>query len=57
MLKRRNITKYFIPVLFAFVLTAALVIGVLYIRSYMMKQTVQERSSQLEEMTTRMSRN
>lgn len=57
MLKRRNITKYFIPVLFAFVLTAALVIGVLYIRSYMMKQTVQERSSQLEEMTSQIRTN
>ncbi|MGN0496419.1 MAG: hybrid sensor histidine kinase/response regulator [Lachnospiraceae bacterium] len=57
MLKRRNITKYFIPVLFAFVLTAALVVGVLYIRSYMMKQTVQERSSQLEEMTSQIRTN
>lgn len=33
-------------VLFALVLTASLAAGVLYIRSYMMKQIVQERSSQ-----------
>ena len=57
MSKRRNITKYFIPALFAFVLTAALGVGVLYIRSYMMKQTVQERSSQLEEMTSQIRTN
>ena len=57
MLKRRNITKYFIPVLFAFVLTSALVVGVLYIRSYMMNQIVQERSSQLEEMTSQIRTN
>lgn len=57
MLKRRKITKYFVPVLFAFVLTAALVMGVLYTRSYMMKQTVQERSSQLEEMTSQIRTN
>lgn len=57
MLKKRSITKYFLPALFAFTLTAALVIGVLYIRSYMMKQTVQERSSQLEGMTSQIRTN
>ena len=40
--KRKNVTKYLVSVLFALVVAAALVVGVLYIRSYMMKQTVQE---------------
>lgn len=55
--KRKKITKYIVPVLFALVLTAALAVGVLYIRSYMMKQTVQERSSQLEEMISQIRTN
>lgn len=55
--KRRNIKKYLVPVLFALVLTAALTVGVLYIRSYMMKQIVQERSSQLEEMISQIRAN
>ena len=46
--RRKNITKYLVPVLFALVLAASLAAGILYIRSYMMKQTVQERSFQLE---------
>lgn len=50
MTKRKNITRYLVPVLFALVVIAALVAGVLYIRSYMIKQTVKERSSQLKEM-------
>ena len=55
--KRKKIIKYFVQVLFAIVLTAALAVGVLYIRSYMMKQTVQERSSQLEEMISQIRTN
>ena len=50
MVKRNNTTKYILPALLAFVVVVSLVIGILYIRSYLMKQTVQERSSQLEEM-------
>ena len=42
MSKRKNITKYLVPVLFVLALAAALAVGILYIRSYMMKQTVQE---------------
>lgn len=57
MLKRKSITKYLVPVLFALVVAAALAVGVLYIRSYMMKQTVQERSSQLEEMISQIRAN
>ena len=55
--KRKKITKYIVPVLFALVLTAALAVGVLYIRSYMMNQTVQERYSQLEEMISQIRTN
>ncbi|MGN0366143.1 MAG: response regulator [Suilimivivens sp.] len=55
--KKRNITKYLVPVLFALVLAAALAVSVLYIRSYMMKQIVKERSSQLEEMISQIRTN
>lgn len=57
MSKKRKIAKYLVPMLFAFVLIVALAVGVLYIRSYMMKQTVQERSSQLEEMISQIRTN
>ena len=57
MAKRKNITKYLLSVLFALVLAVSLAAGVLYIRSYMMKQTVQERSSQLEEMISQIRAN
>ena len=55
--RRKNITKYLVPVLFALVLAASLAAGILYIRSYMMKQTVQERSFQLEEMISQIRAN
>ncbi|MDD6483108.1 MAG: response regulator [Clostridiales bacterium] len=55
--KSRKITKYLIPVLFALLVITALVAGVWYIRSYMMKQTVKERSSQLEEMISQIRAN
>ena len=55
--KRKKITKYLVPVLFLFVLAAAVVVSVLYVRSYLMKQTVQERSSQLEEMISQIRAN
>ena len=55
--KRKTITNYLVPVLFALVVAASLAVGVLYIRSYMMKQTVQERSSQLEEMISQIRSN
>lgn len=50
MLKRKNTTKYILPALLAFAVVASIVTGAMFIRSYLMKQTVQERSSQLEEM-------
>lgn len=50
MLKRKNITKYLLPALFVVLLVVSIVSGALYIRSYFVKQTVQERSTQLEDM-------
>ena len=50
MQKIKKITKYFVPALFVLVIIATLAVSVMYIRAYMMKQTVLERSSQLEEM-------
>ena len=48
--KTNQIKKYIAPMLCAIALMAVLGVGVLYIRSYLERQTVQERSSQLEEM-------
>ncbi|MGN0687023.1 MAG: response regulator [Oscillospiraceae bacterium] len=50
--KTKKTTKYLVPILLAAVLVCALVMGVLYIRSYLMQQTIQERSYQLEEMVS-----
>lgn len=50
MFKRKNITKYLLPALLAFILVVSITGGALYIRSYLMRQTVQERSTQLEDM-------
>ena len=55
--KRKRITKYFVPLLFAFLVMTALMVGVLYIRSYMMKQIVEERSYQLVEMISQIRTN
>ena len=50
MLKRKNINKYLLPALFVVLLLVSIASGALYIRSYLVKQTVQERSTQLEDM-------
>ena len=55
--KTKKTTKYLVPTLLAAALVCALVIGVLYIRSYLMKQTVKERSYQLEEMVSQIQVN
>ena len=55
--KTKKTTKYIVPTLFAAVLVCALVIGVLYIRNYLMQQTIQERSYQLEEMVSQIQVN
>lgn len=48
--KLKFVKKYFAPLLCVLTLMAFLVFGFFYIRSYMLQQTVAERSSQLEEM-------
>lgn len=48
--KNKNKNKYIGPVLLMLVLVACLISGIIYIRSYMMQQTIKERSYQLEEM-------
>ena len=55
--KTKKTTKYLVPTVFAAVLVCALVMGVLYIRNYLMKQTIQERSYQLEEMVSQIQVN
>ena len=45
------------PALFVLVIIATLAVSVMYIRAYMMKQTVLERSSQLEEMISQIKTN
>lgn len=55
--KTKKTTKYLVPAVFAAVLVCALVMGVLYIRNYLMKQTIQERSYQLEEMVSQIQVN
>ena len=48
--RKKKFRKYFVPIILALFLAASLVCGIFYIRSFMMQQTIQERSSQLEEM-------
>ena len=47
MSKMQFAKKYLVPILCAVILVVILVSGIVYIRSYMSKQAVQERSSQL----------
>ena len=54
MSERKRIIKY---LLFSFVVVASLLMGVIYIRSYMIEQTAKERSSQLEEMISQIRAN
>lgn len=47
---KKQLNKYMIPLLSAFVMVVCLVLGVIYIRSFMLQQTTEERTSQLDEM-------
>ena len=57
MQEKKQKTKYFLPVVFAMILVISLVLGVFVMCSSLMKLTVQERSSQLEEMVTQIQAN
>ena len=54
---RRNTTTYLLPVAFAVILVISLVLGVVFLRSSLMKLTIEERSNQLEEMVTQIQAN
>ena len=57
MLKMQYAKKYIAPILCAVILVIILVIGIVSIRSYMAQQAVQERSSQLEEISSQIKVN
>ena len=57
MQERKQTTKYVFPVAFAILLVVSLVLGLLFMRNSLMKLTVEERSSQLEEMVTQIQAN
>ena len=57
MQERKHTTKYLLPVAFAIILVVVLIFGVLFMRNSLMKLTIEERSSQLEEMVTQIQSN
>lgn len=57
MQERKQTTKYMLPVVFAMILVLSLVMGVFFLRNSLMKLTIEERSSQLEEMVTQIGAN
>ncbi|MDY3250675.1 MAG: ATP-binding protein [Candidatus Choladocola sp.] len=57
MQKKKQTTKYLLPVAFTMILVVSLVLGILVMRTSLMKLTVEERSSQLEEMVTQIQAN
>lgn len=57
MQERKHTTKYLFPFAFAMILVVVLAFGVLIMRNSLMKLTIEERSSQLEEMVTQIRAN
>ena len=57
MQKRKQKTKYLLPVAFAMILFVFLVLGIVFMRNSLMKLTFEERSNQLEEMVTQIQAN
>ena len=57
MQERKNTTEYLLPVAFAIILVVSLALGVRFLRSTLMKLTIEERSNQLEEMVTQIQAN
>ena len=53
----KRMKKYIAPILCVIVFTAFFSVGILYIRSYMIQQTVEERTAQLEEMIAQIRTN
>ncbi|MGM9571610.1 MAG: response regulator [bacterium] len=50
-LNEKNFKRYIAPGFFLLILLVSLIFGIIYLRSFMMEQVMQERSSQLEEMS------
>ena len=57
MQERKRGTQYLLPVAFAMILAVALIWGIRYMRGALMKLTIDERSSQLEEIVTQIRAN
>lgn len=53
----KSIKEYMLPVLSTIALTVVLVLGIVSIRSYMNQQTIEERSSQLEQISAQIRTN
>ena len=57
MQERKHTTKYLLPVAFAIILVVSLALGIRFLRGRLMKLTIDERSSQLEEMVSQIQAN
>ena len=57
MQKKKQKTKYLLPVAFAVILFTSLVLGTVFVRNSLMKLTIEERSNQLEEMVIQIQAN
>ena len=57
MQERKHTTKYLLPVGFAIILVVSLALGIRFLRGRLMKLTIDERSSQLEEMLSQIQAN
>ena len=57
MKQRKHITKYLLPAALVMTLVSVLMVGIVFMRNSLMKMTVEERSSQLEEMVTQIRAN
>ena len=57
MQEKKQTTKYLLPLAFAMILVVFLILGIYFMRNSLMKLTIEERSSQLEEMVTQIQAN
>ena len=57
MQERKHKTTYLLSAALAIILAFVLTSGILFMRTYLMKMTIQERSNQLEEMVTQIQAN
>ena len=57
MQEKIHIKKYLLPIALAVILVISLVLGILYMRNFLMELTVKERSNQLKEIVTQIQAN